>query len=75
MATLDSSPDYSRRYNDDEGFVESICRYCHRTVANGREERRLSLLEEMHLCIPKLLAADQISITSVYAGGQGGRVL
>ena len=75
MATLASSPHYSRRYNDDEGVVESICRYCHRTIANGREEKRLSLHEEIPSCVPKLLAADQIAITSVYAGDQGWRVL
>jgi len=59
MATYGTSRDYDRSYNEDEGAIESVCRHCCRTVALARDESRLSLLEETHLCIPKLANANQ----------------
>ncbi len=64
MGTYGSSANYTRRYNDAEGTVDSICSHCHRTVASARDEKRLSLLEEIHLCIPKLIAADQLVVAA-----------
>ncbi|MGA9567877.1 MAG: hypothetical protein WBS19_20290, partial [Candidatus Korobacteraceae bacterium] len=53
-------PDYNRDYNEDEGTIDSVCIYCRRTIARGREEHKISLLEEIHLCIPKLAATGQL---------------
>jgi hypothetical protein len=62
MATYGSFTDYTRTYNEDEGAVESTCRHCSRTVARARDEKKLSLLEEIHICIPKLAAAGQLVV-------------
>jgi hypothetical protein len=76
MAAYGSSSDYTRIYNEDEGAVESVCRHCTRTVASARDEKKLSSLEEMHLCIPKLVAANQLVVGDVLPVNRGqGHVL
>lgn len=60
MAAYGYSADYSRSYNEDEGTIDSVCRHCCKTIARGREEQKISLLEEIHLCIPKLAATGQL---------------
>jgi hypothetical protein len=65
MAAYGSSLDYTRSYDEAEGAVKSTCRHCSRTVAVARDEKKLSLLEEIHLCIPKLAAANQLVVGEV----------
>jgi hypothetical protein len=65
MATYGYSPDYNRNYNEDEGTIDSVCTHCRKTIARGREERKISLLEEIHLCIPKLAATGQLVTNTI----------
>ncbi len=68
MAKYGCSPDYSRSYNDDEGTVASVCKYCRKTIASDREERKIFLLEEIHTCIPKFAATGQLGIRPALRG-------
>jgi len=62
MAMHGCSPDYRRSYNEEEGTVDSVCIYCRRTIASGREERKIFLLEEIHTCISKCVATGQLGV-------------
>jgi len=62
MATYGCSPEYTHSFNDDEGTVDSVCKYCRKTIASNREARKIFLLEEIHTCIPKLAATGQLGI-------------
>jgi hypothetical protein len=65
MVPCGCSPDYERRYNEDEGTIDLVCRYCSQTIAIAREAQKLPLLEEQRLCMAKLIASSQLVVNNI----------